>query len=235
VRGFQQANLALKYAEIPVVVAPFGPSLGGGCEISLHATRLRASAETYMGLVEVGVGLVPAGGGTKELALRALERCAFVPGADPFPFLKRAFETIAFAKVSGSGAEALRMFGRDGDSLSVNPDRLIADARQVALGLARSGFRPRRPREVPALGRPALATFKAGIHNALRGTQISEHDALVASKVATILCGGDREPGMVMEQQLLDLEREAFLSLLGTPKTLARIQHMLKEGKPLRN
>jgi 3-hydroxyacyl-CoA dehydrogenase len=158
-----------------------------------------------------------------------------VPGADPFPFLKRAFETIAFAKVSGSGAEALRIFGREGDSVSPNPDRLIADAKQVALGLAHAGWRPPRPRDVVALGRPGLATFKAGIHNALRGAQISEHDALVAGKVATILCGGDREPGAVTEQQLLDLEREAFLSLLGTPKTLARIQHMLKEGKPLRN
>jgi 3-hydroxyacyl-CoA dehydrogenase len=235
VRGFQQANLALKYAEIPVVVAPFGLTLGGGCEISLHGARLRASAETYMGLVEVGVGLVPAGGGTKELALRALERCADTPGADAFPFLKRAFETIAFAKISGSGAEALRMFGRDGDSLSANPDRLLSDAKQVALGLAHAGWRPARPRPVAALGRTALAAFKAGIHNALRGAQISEHDALVATKVATILCGGDREPGTVTEQQLLDLEREAFLSLLGTPKTLARIQHMLKEGKPLRN
>jgi 3-hydroxyacyl-CoA dehydrogenase len=181
------------------------------------------------------VGLVPAGGGTKELALRALERCADVPGADPFPFVKRAFETIAFAKVSSSGAEALRLFGRSGDSLSANPDRLIGDAKQVALGMARAGWRPPRPREVPALGRPALATFKLGIHNALRGGQISEHDAQVATRVATILCGGDREPGTVTEQQLLDLEREAFLSLLGTPKTLARIQHMLKEGKPLRN
>jgi 3-hydroxyacyl-CoA dehydrogenase len=235
VRQFQQANLALKHAEIPVVVAPFGLTLGGGCEIALHGARLRVSAETYMGLVEAGVGLVPAGGGTKELALRALERCAEVPGADPFPFVKRAFETIAFAKVSGSGAEALRMFGREGDSVSPNPDRLIADAKQVALGLARAGWRPPRPREAVALGRPALATFKAGIHNALRAAQISEHDALVATKVATILCGGDRQPGTVTEQQLLDLEREAFLSLLGTPKTLARIQHTLKEGKPLRN
>jgi 3-hydroxyacyl-CoA dehydrogenase len=189
-----------------------------------------------MGLVEVGVGVVPAGGGTKELALRALERCAGIEGADPFPFLKRAFETIAFAKVSASGAEALRLFGRDGDSLSANPERLIADAKQVALGLARSGWRPGRPRtDVPALGRPALAIFKMGIHNALRGAQISEHDALVATKLAAILCGGDREPGTVSEQQLLDLEREAFLSLLGTRKTQERIQHMLKDGKPLRN
>jgi 3-hydroxyacyl-CoA dehydrogenase len=236
IRQFQNANMALKYADLPVVAAPFGLTLGGGCEISLHAARIRASAETYMGLVEVGVGVVPGGGGTKELALRALERSAGVEGADPFPFVKRAFDQIAFAKVATSGAEALRMFGRHGDTLSANPDRLIHDAKQVALGLARAGHRPGRPRtDVPALGRPALTTFKAGIHNALRGGFISEHDALVATKVATILCGGDREPGTVSEQHYLDLEREAFLSLLGTKKTIARIQHMLKEGKPLRN
>jgi 3-hydroxyacyl-CoA dehydrogenase len=236
IRQFQNANLALKYADLPVVAAPFGLTLGGGCEISLHAARVRASAETYMGLVEVGVGVVPGGGGTKEMALRAFDRCAGVGDADPFPFVKRAFDTIAFARVSTSGAEALRMFLTPADSLSANPDHLIHDAKQVALGLARAGYRPARPRgDIPVLGRPALATFKAGIHNALRGGQISEHDALVATKVATILCGGDRAPGLAGEQHFLDLEREAFLSLLGTKKTRDRIQYMLKEGKPLRN
>lgn len=236
IRQFQNANMALKYADIPVVAAPFGLTLGGGCEISLHAARVRASAETYMGLVEAGVGLVPGGGGTKELALRALDRCAGVEGADPFPFLKRAFDTIAFAKVSTSGAEALKMFLTPADSLSPNPDHLIHDAKQAALGLARAGFRPARPRtDLPVLGRTALATFKVGIHNALRGGQISEHDAAIAAKVATILCGGDGAAGVAGEQHFLDLEREAFLSLLGTPKTLARIRHMLEQGKPLRN
>ena len=236
IRQFQDANMALKHADVPVVAAPFGMTLGGGCEISLHAARVRASAETYMGLVEVGVGLIPAGGGTKEMALRALDRAAGVEGADPFPFVKRAFDTIAFAKVSTSGAEALRLFLTPADSLSMNPDRLLSDAKQVALGLFRAGWRPPRPRtDLPALGRPALATFKMGIHNALRAGQISEHDALVATKVATILCGGDRDPGPIAEQAFLDLEREAFLSLLGTKKTQERIAHMLKEGKPLRN
>ncbi len=236
IRRFQQATLALKYADVPVVAAPFGMTLGGGTEVVLHATRVRASAETYMGLVEVGVGVIPAGGGTKELAVRCLDRAAGVEGAEPFPFLKRAFETIAFAKVATSGAEALRMFGSAADSLSMNPDRLIGDAKQLALGLARAGYRPGRPRnDVPALGRPALATFKLGIHNALRAGQISEHDALIGTKLATILCGGDRPPGTISEQGLLDLEREAFLSLVGTRKTQERIQHMLKEGKPLRN
>ncbi len=236
IRQFQNANMALKYAELPVVVAPFGLTLGGGCEISLHGARVRASAETYMGLVEVGVGLVPAGGGTKEMALRAHDRCASVEGAEPLPFIKRAFDTIAFAKVSTSGAEAQRMFLTPADSLSANPDRLIHEAKQVALGLARAGYRPGRPRtDVPVLGRSGIAAFRAGIYNARRGEQISEHDALIATKVATILCGGDRAGGVASEQHFLDLEREAFLSLLGTPKTRDRIQHMLKEGKPLRN
>ena len=236
IRQFQNACMGLKLAEIPVVVAPFGLTLGGGTEISLHGARVRCAAETYMGLVEVGVGLVPAGGGTKEMALRAHDRCLGVEGADPFPFVKRAFDLIAFAKVSTSGQEALRMFLTPADSLSPNPDRLLADAKEIALGLARAGYRPPRPRtDIPVLGRPALATFKMGIHNALRGGHISEHDALVATKVAAILCGGDREPGVASEQHFLDLEREAFLSLLGTKKTRDRIQHMLKEGKPLRN
>ena len=236
IRQFQNACMGLKAAEIPVVVAPFGLTLGGGTEISLHGARVRCAAETYMGLVEVGVGLVPAGGGTKEMALRAHDRCLGVEGADPFPFIKRAFDLIAFAKVSTSGAEALRMFLTPADSRSSNPDRLLGDAKEVALGLARAGYRGPRPRtDIPVLGRPALATFKMGIHNALRGGHISEHDAVVATKVATILCGGDREPGAAGEQHFLDLEREAFLSLLGTKKTRDRIQHMLKEGKPLRN
>lgn len=236
VRGFQSANMALKYSDIPVVVAPFGLTLGGGCEITLHGARVRLSAETYMGLVEAGVGVIPAGGGTKEMAIRALDRCAGVSGADPFPFLRAAFETIAFARVSTSGAEARRMFLTDADSLTRNPDRLIRDAKEVALGLARAGYRPGRPRtDIPALGRPSLAVFRAGVHNALRGGQISDHDALIGTKLAVILCGGDRSPGTVTEQELLDLEREAFLSLLGTAKTQQRIAHMLKEGKPLRN
>jgi 3-hydroxyacyl-CoA dehydrogenase len=236
IRQFQGANMALKYAEVPVVAAPFGLCLGGGCEVSLHAHRVRLSAETYMGLVEVGVGLVPGGGGTKEMALRMLDRCAGVEGADPFPFVKRAFDQIAFAKVATSGLEAKRLFLTEADSISANPDRLILDAKQVALGLVKSGFRAGRPRtDVPALGRPALSTFRMGVHNAARGGQISEHDAVVALHVATILCGGDRPAGTISEQGLLDLEREAFLSLLGTKKTRERIQFMLKEGKPLRN
>ena len=236
IRRFQNANMALKYAEVPVVAAPFGLTLGGGCEISLHCARVQLSAETYMGLVEVGVGVIPGGGGTKELALRAHERCAGVEGALAFPFVKRAFEQIAFAKVSASGQEARSTLLTSADGISANPDRLIEDAKQVALGLHRAGHRPGRPRpDVPVLGRPALTTFRMGIYNAKAGGQISEHDALVATEVATVLCGGDRSPGVASEQHYLDLEREAFLRLLGTKKTQERIGHMLKEGKALRN
>jgi 3-hydroxyacyl-CoA dehydrogenase len=189
-----------------------------------------------MGLVEVGVGVVPGGGGTKELALRAHDRCAGVEGADAFPFVKHAFDQIAFARVSRSGQEARRALLTPADGISANPDRLLEDAKQAALGLHRAGHRAGRPRaDLPVLGRPALATFKMGIHNAKAGGQISEHDALVATKVATVLCGGDVSPGRTSEQHYLDLEREAFLSLLGTKKTQERIAYMLKEGKPLRN
>lgn len=236
IRQFQGATMALKYAPIPVVAAPFGMTLGGGCEIALHAHRVRASAETYMGLVELGVGVVPAAGGTKEMALRAHQRCAGVKDADPFPFLKRAFETIGFAQVSGSGREALQMFLTPADSISPHPDRLLFDAKAVALAAARTGYRAGRPREdVPALGRPAIAAFRMALHNARQGSRISEHDELLGLRVATILCGGDRVPGVASEQHFLDLEREAFLSLLGTARTQERIQHMLKTGKPLRN
>jgi 3-hydroxyacyl-CoA dehydrogenase len=236
IRQFQNANLALKYADVPVVAAPFGLTLGGGCEISLHCDRVQLSAETYMGLVEVAVGVIPGGGGTKELALRAHDRCVGVEGAEAFPFIKRAFELIAFAKVSSSGQEAKRSLLTAADGISANPDRQIEDAKQLALCLHRAGYRPGRPRtDIPVLGTPALATFKMGIYNARAGGQISEHDALVAQKVASVLCGGDRSPGAASEQHFLDLEREAFLSLLGTKKTQERVAHMLKEGKPLRN
>jgi 3-hydroxyacyl-CoA dehydrogenase len=236
IRRFQNANMALKNAPVPVVAAPFGLTLGGGCEISLHATRVQLSAETYMGLVEVGVGVIPGGGGTKELALRAHDRCFGVDGADAFPFVKHAFDQIAFARVSTSGQEAKAALLTPADGISPHPDRLLEDAKQVALGLHRAGYRALRPRpDVPVLGRPALATFKMGIYNAKAGGQISEHDALVAEKVASVLCGGDRSPGLASEQHYLDLEREAFLSLLGTQKTQERIAYMLKEGKPLRN
>jgi 3-hydroxyacyl-CoA dehydrogenase len=238
-RAFQDVTMSLRYSSKPVVVAPFNLALGGGCEVLLHGDRVRAHAELYTGLVEVGVGIIPAGGGTKEMLLRALDSIpAGMDDADPFPFVKRAFETMALAKVSTSAEEA-RGHGylREEDSVSMNADRLIADAKQEVLALARGGYTPPRPRaDVLAMGLPALSTLKLGIHQMLRGGFISEHDALIGEKLARILAGGDlNHPTRVSEQYLLDLEREAFLSLCGTRKTQERMAHTLKTGKPLRN
>ncbi|PYS61171.1 MAG: 3-hydroxyacyl-CoA dehydrogenase [Acidobacteria bacterium] len=238
-RFFQQSVMRLRYSPKPVVVAPFQMVFGGGCEMVLHADRVRASAETYMGLVEVGVGIIPAGCGTKEMLVRALDSIPTdMKDADPFPFVKRAFETIALAKVATSAEEA-RGFGflRDEDSISMNPDRLIADAKKEVLALAASGYaQPQQRTDILALGNPALATLKLGVHLMKRAGYISDHDALIGEKLARILTGGDlNHATRVSEQYLLDLEREAFLSLIGTRKTQERIAHMLKTGKPLRN
>jgi 3-hydroxyacyl-CoA dehydrogenase len=221
---------------VPVVVAPAGMTLGGGCEIALHAARVQAAAETYMGLVEVGVGLIPAGGGTKELLARAVEHLP--PGADLLPHVQRVFETIGFAKVSTSGPDAMRIgYLRDGDAITMNRDRLLADAKDHALGLARAGYKPDHPRQAIRVGGEGVyAALKLGVHLASRAGRISDHDALIGRKLAWILSGGNmKAAGTMTEQQLLDLEREAFLSLCGERKTLERIGHMLKTGKPLRN
>ncbi|MGH9968014.1 MAG: 3-hydroxyacyl-CoA dehydrogenase/enoyl-CoA hydratase family protein [Pyrinomonadaceae bacterium] len=239
VRVFQNSTMSLRYSPKPVVVAPFGMVFGGGCEMAVHADRVRAAAETYIGLVEVGVGIIPAGGGTKEMLVRALD--AIPKGADdadPFPFIKRAFETIALAKVATSAEEA-RGYGflSAEDTVSMNSDRLIADAKQEVLALAATGYvQPQQRTDIKALGLPALATLRLGIHQMKRGGYISDHDALIGEKLARILTGGDlNHPTMVSEQYVLDLEREAFLSLVGQRKTQERIAHMLKTGKPLRN
>ena len=236
IRLFQTANMEIKYSPCPVVAAPFGLTLGGGCEIALHASAVQASAETYMGLVELGVGLIPAAGGTKEMALRSLERSR--PDRELFPCLRASFETIAKAKVSGSGPEARTLgFMRPSDAITMNPDRLIADAKRRVLTLVGQGFqKPDPPLAVPALGRPALATLKIGMHQLLRGGYISPYDCHLGSKLAQVLCGGDcSSPRDVDEQHFLDLEREAFLGLCGERKSQDRIQHMLQRGKPLRN
>jgi 3-hydroxyacyl-CoA dehydrogenase len=235
IRGFQGATMALKYADVPVVVAPAGLALGGGCEVALHGARVQAAAETYIGLVEVGVGLIPAGGGTKEMLARAME--ALPAGADPLPHVQRVFETIGFAKVATSGADARRIgYLRDGDEITMNRDRLLADARAHALQLA-PGYAPPQPRSaIPVAGEGLFATLKLGVHLAWRAGRISDHDAVIGRKLAWILAGGNLpHAGTVSEQQLLDLEREAFLSLCGERKTLERIAHTLKTGKPLRN
>src|ERR1041385_7528955 len=216
-RYFQSSVMSLRYSAKPVVVAPFQMVFGGGCEMVLHADRVRAAAETYIGLVEVGVGIIPAGCGTKEMLVRALDSIpANMKDADPFPFVKRAFETIALAKVATSAEEARDLgFLRDEDSISMNCDRLIAYARKQVLALAASGYVQPQPRtDIPALGNSALATLKLGVHLMKRAGYISDHDALIGEKLARILTGGDlNHTTRVSEQYLLDLERESFLFL----------------------
>ncbi len=235
IRAFQGATMALKYADVPVIVAPAGLTLGGGCEIVLHADRVQAAAEAYIGLVEVGVGLIPAGGGTKEMLARAMDSAP--AGVDPLPHVQRVFETIAFAKVSTSGPDAKRLgYLRDADGISMNRDLQIEDAKAAALARATGYVRPQPRAGIRVGGAGLLATLKLGVHLALRSGRISEHDALIGRKLAWILAGGDAPHATtVTEQQLLDLEREAFLSLCGERKTQERIAHTLKTGKPLRN
>ena len=238
IRAFQRVNMAIKYADQPVVAAPFGMTLGGGCEICLHSARLQAAAETYVGLVELGVGLIPAAGGTKEMLLRSLARAGKDAENELFPHLSQAFETIALAKVSGSAHEAKALgFLSDSDGISMNRDRLIQDAKTRVLRLAEAGYqRPAPVSKVIALGSRGLATLKIGMHQMKRGGFISDFDFLLGSKLAYVLCGGDcNSIQQVTEQYILDLEREAFLSLCGERKTQERIQHMLQKGKPLRN
>lgn len=225
VRAFQGAMMALKTSPVPVIVAPAGLTLGGGCEMGLHADRVQAAAETYMGLVEVGVGLLPAGGGTKELLIRM---------GNP----QTAFETIGFGKVATSGADAKKIgYLRDLDGITMNRDHLLVDAKAVALERVRVGYQPRQPRtDIKVGGADVYATLSLGVHLAWRAGRISDHDALIGRKIARVLAGGDLPAaGVVTEQRLLDIEREGFLSLCGEQKTLERIAHTLKTGKTLRN
>jgi 3-hydroxyacyl-CoA dehydrogenase len=237
VRQFQRVNMAIKYAPRPIVAAPQGMSLGGGCEVPLHAARIQAAAETYMGLVEVGVGLIPGGGGTKEMVIRANEQAASGDSLDLFHTLRPIFQNIAMARVSTSGEEARDLgFLRPSDQISMNRDRLVADAKQTALAMVRAGYYAPAPAEIRVLGQEFLAAAKLGIHMLVRGEYASEYDAVVGRKLAYILAGGGiTAPQTVSEQYLLDLEREAFVSLCGERKTQERIAHTLKTGKPLRN
>jgi 3-hydroxyacyl-CoA dehydrogenase len=237
IRAFQAATQALRFADVPVVVAPAGLTLGGGCELVLHGDRVQAAGESYIGLVETGVGLIPGGGGTKEMLARAVDG---LPGnhQDLLPFVQRAFETIAFAKVSTSAADAKRLgFLRDADRVTMNRERLMADARTYALERVQEGYQRPAPRAaIPVGGETLLAALKLGIHLAWRAGRISDHDAVVGRALANVLAGGALpHQTTVGEQYLLDLEREAFLKLCGERKTLERIQHTLKTGKPLRN
>ena len=238
IHTFQQANMRLRYSSKPVVAAPYGLSLGGGCEIPLHCDKVRAAGETYMGLVEVGVGLLPGGGGTKEMAVRSMDLARKTPDADPLVFLKKTFEIIGMGKVATSAQEA-RSFGflRDSDAISMNGDRIIADAKQEVLNLAAAGYtQPVQRTDVYAMGEAGMAAFKIALTMMKRGGYISDHDELIGRKIAKILCGGElNHASFVSEQYLLDLEREGFLSLCGERKTQERIAAMLKTGKPLRN
>lgn len=237
IRAFQGATLGLRYADVPVVAAPAGLALGGGCEVLLHADRVQAAAEAYIGLVEVGVGLIPAAGGTKEMLLRAVSHLP-TPRADSLPFVQRAFETIGFAKVSTSAAHARDIgYLREVDAVSMNRSRLVHDAKMLALERVRQGYStPVPPTAIPVGGEGLLAALHLGVHLAWRGGRISDHDAVVARKLAHVLAGGALPHAtLVSEAYLLDLEREAFLSLCGERKTLERIQYTLKTGKPLRN
>jgi 3-hydroxyacyl-CoA dehydrogenase len=237
VRQFQRVNRAIKYAPRPVIVAPQGMALGGGCEISLHGARIHVAAESYIGLVEAGVGLIPGGGGTKEMLIRANEHSAGGENLDLFHALKPVFETIAMAKVSTSAEEARSLgFLRPSDLIAMSRDRQVADAKQTALAMVRAGYHPPAPAEIRVLGEEFLAAAKLAIHMLVRGGYATEHDAVVARKLAYILAGGGiTAPQTVSEQYILDLEREAFVSLCGQRKTQERVAHTLKTGKPLRN
>ncbi len=245
IKAFQDSFMKLKYLDKPVVAAPAGMTLGGGCEICMAADRVRFAAETYMGLVEVGVGLIPAGGGTKEVLIRNTEHLFEVQkgGLYPkqielMPFVARAFETIAMAKVSTSGPEAIKLgYLRPTDKMTVNRDYLIEDAKKTVLAMNMEGYTPTRPlEEIRVAGENTFAMVKLGLWTMRNAGYITEHDVTVSEKVGYVLCGGNvLADTKVSEQYLLDLEREAFLSLCGHPMTQARIQHMLKTGKPLRN
>src|SRR5512134_454144 len=237
VGGFQDACMRLRYSGRPVVAAPAGMALGGGTEMCLAADRIRASAETYMGLVEVGVGLLPAGGGLKEMAIRHLEGIPEGVAADPLPFLRKAFETVGMAKVSTSAKEARELgFLRHTDRITLQRDFLIRDAKNTVLAMNREGYEMPEPRSVALPGRSAFPAFAYGLYTMKTAGQISEHDEKIGRRIAAVLTGGDVPPGTKRsEQELLDLEREAFLSLCGEEKTQARIQFMLMKGKPLRN
>ncbi|PLR79310.1 3-hydroxyacyl-CoA dehydrogenase [Bacillus sp. V3-13] len=237
VRQFQQAMMKIKYSTKPVVAAPFGMTLGGGTEVCLPAAHIQASMETYMGLVEVGVGLIPGGGGNKELYIKHLNS---LPNGVEFDLQKvanKVFETVAMAKVSTSGEEARDYnFLNAADGISVNGDHLLHDAKQAALALYEQGYKPPIRKKIPVVGEPGYATLLLGAQTMMYSGYISEHDLKIAKKLAYVLAGG-KVPYRteVDEQYLLDLEREAFLSLIAEPKSQQRMQHMLVKGKPLRN
>lgn len=237
IRAFQNMNMRVRYSSIPVVVAPHGLALGGGCEMSLHADKVQAAAETYIGMVEFGVGLIPGGGGSKEFAVRFADEIK--EGDIELNLLRERFLTIGQAKVSTSAYEAfdLGILRKGTDEVTINQNRLITDAKRGAIELAEAGYvKPIPRKDIRVLGKSGLGMVYAGANSMYSGNYISEHDKLISQKLGYVLCGGDLSaPSLVSEQYLLDLEREAFLSLCGERKTLERIQAILTTGKPLRN
>jgi 3-hydroxyacyl-CoA dehydrogenase len=237
IRLFQNTTMRIRYSSIPVVIAPHGLTLGGGCEICLHADKVQAAAESYIGLVEVGVGLIPGGGGTKEFTLRTSDAIQHNE-PDTIP-LQNRFITVGTAKVSTSAFEAFDLgILRSGiDEISMNQSRRIADAKESVIELYDRGYtQPVQRTDIKVLGRSGLGMLYAGINGMFRGNYITEYDVFIAKKLAYVMCGGDlSEPTLVNEQYLLNLEREAFLSLCGEKKTLERLQSVLKTGKPVRN
>jgi 3-hydroxyacyl-CoA dehydrogenase len=234
---FQNTMMRARYSSIPVVVAPHGLALGGACELSLHSDKVCPAAETYMGLVELGVGLIPGGGGTKEFALRAADE---MHEDEPETItLKNRFLAIATAKVATSAHEGFDtgVYRKGVDEVIINQDRRIYEAKKSVLELFDSGYvMPVQRKDIKVLGQSALGALYAGINGMWRANYATEHDVKIAKKLAYVMCGGDlSEQSLVSEQYLLDLEREAFLSLCGEKKTLERIQSVLKGGKPIRN
>jgi 3-hydroxyacyl-CoA dehydrogenase len=237
VRMFQKSTMRIRYSAVPVVAAPHGMTLGGGCEVCLHSDRVIAGAETYIGLVEVGVGIIPAGGGTKEMTLRASD--SYQKDMVEMTILQEKFMNIAMAKVATSAQKAfgLGIFREGGDRFVVNQSRVIQEAKKAVLELSDIGYtQPQERCDIKVLGRSALSTLLLGAYSFYNAKYISEHDKKIAEKLAYVMCGGDlTAPSLVSEQYLLDLEREAFLSLIGEKKTMERIQSILTTGKPLRN
>ncbi len=237
IKLFQNTSMRIRYSSIPVVVAPHNLALGGGCEFSLHADHVQLNAETYMGLVEFGVGVIPGGGGTKEFALRASDE--YTEDQIVQNVLKERFLTIGMAKVSTSALEAFELgyLQKGKYAISMNRSRLIADAKAKAIALAEAGYtQPVRRKDIKVLGKQGLGIVYAGANTMYSGHYISEHDKKISEKLGYVMCGGDlSSPTEVTEQYLLDLEREAFLSLCGERKTLERIQSIVTKGKPLRN
>ncbi len=236
-RRLQDGFMKMKYSSIPVVGAPFQMTLGGGMELILHCDRIHAAAETYLGQVEIGMGLIPGGGGNKELLIRFTEGLRDDTKVDLLPYVQKAFEAIAMATVATSARHAQELgFLRATDNVTVNQDYLLHDAKNTVLAMALEGYEAPKPKPIKVLGEYGIATFKVGVQNMLWGGYITEHEQKIAEAVAYVLCGGNIKPNsLVSEQYLLDIEREAFLRLLGEEKTQERINHFLSTGKPLRN